>query len=129
MKHQSMTGINTSKEPVKESTKQREAYFLDFAEKARKVCTTALVVTGGFRSADGMAQAISSGAVDFVGLARLLAIETDAPNKLITGSDILTVQPIKGFGMVDKMGLNGNSCLYSAQLKRIGKRTSTKNKS
>jgi 2,4-dienoyl-CoA reductase-like NADH-dependent reductase (Old Yellow Enzyme family) len=116
-----MTGIKSSKEPVKESTKQREAYFLDFAEKARKVCTTALAVTGGFRSADGMAQALSSGAVDFVGLARLLAIETDAPNKLIAGSIILTVQPIKtGFGMVDKMGLM-ETAWYSAQLKRIGK--------
>ncbi len=116
-----MTGINTSKEPVKESTIQREAYFLDFAEKARKVCTTALAVTGGFRSAEGMAQAISSGAVDFVGLARLLAIETDAPNKIISGKTFLAVKPIKtGFGMVDKMGLM-ETAWYSAQLKRIGK--------
>ncbi len=116
-----MTGINTSKEPIKESTIQREAYFLEFAEKARKVCTTALAVTGGFRSADGMAQAISSGAVDFVGLARLLAIEPDAPNKILSGSTIQIVQPIKtGLGMVDKMGLM-ETAWYSAQLKRIGK--------
>jgi 2,4-dienoyl-CoA reductase-like NADH-dependent reductase (Old Yellow Enzyme family) len=116
-----MTGINSSKEPVKESTIQREAYFLEFAEKARKVCTTALAVTGGFRSAEGMAQAISSGAVDFVGLARLLAIETDAPNKIISGKTFLAVKPIKtGFGMVDKMGLM-ETAWYSAQLKRIGK--------
>lgn len=116
-----MTGINASKEPIKESTKQREAYFLEFAEKARKVCTTALAVTGGFRSADGMAQAISSGAVDFVGLARLLAIEPDAPNKILSGSTIQIVQPIKtGLGMVDKMGLM-ETAWYSAQLKRIGK--------
>ena len=115
-----MTGINTSKEPVKESTKQREAYFLDFAEKARKVCTTALVVTGGFRSADGMAQAISSGAVDFVGLARLLAVEPDAPNKLISGQPIQQVKPIKvGVSAIDKMGILETSW-YSAQLKRIG---------
>ena len=115
-----MTGINTSKEPVKESTKQREAYFLDFAEKARKVCTTALVVTGGFRSADGMAQAISSGAVDFVGLARLLAVEPDAPNKLISGQPIQQVKPIKvGVSAIDNMGILETSW-YSAQLKRIG---------
>ncbi len=116
-----MTGVKSSKEPVKESTIQREAYFLDFAEKARKVCTTALAVTGGFRSAEGMAQAVSSGAVDFVGLARLLAIETDAPNKIISGKTFLAVKPIKtGFGMVDKMGLM-ETAWYSAQLKRIGK--------
>lgn len=116
-----MTGVKSSKEPVKESTKQREAYFLDFAEKARKVCTTALAVTGGFRSGDGMAQAISSGAIDFVGIARLLAIETDAPNKLLSGKTIQLVKPIKtGLGMVDKMGLM-ETAWYSAQLKRIGK--------
>ena len=116
-----MTGIKSTKEPVKESTKQREAYFLDFAEKARKVCTTTLAVTGGFRSAEGMAQAISSGAVDVVGLARLLAVEPDAPNKLIAGKPIETVKPIKtGLSMVDKMGLM-ETAWYSAQLKRMGK--------
>lgn len=116
-----MTGIKSTKEPVKESTKQREAYFLDFAEKARKVCTTTLAVTGGFRSAEGMAQAISSGAVDVVGLARLLAIEPDAPNKIIEAKPIETVKPIKtGLGMVDRMGLM-ETAWYSAQLKRMGK--------
>jgi 2,4-dienoyl-CoA reductase-like NADH-dependent reductase (Old Yellow Enzyme family) len=97
---------------VKESTKQREAYFLDFAEKARKVCTTALAVTGGFRSADGMAQAISSGAVDFVGLARLLAIETDAPNKIISGKTFLAVKPIIWHG--GQNGINGNCLVQCA---------------
>lgn len=116
-----MTGINTTKEPIKESTKQREAYFLDFADKARKVCKTALAVTGGFRSSDGMADAISSGAVDFVGIARLLAIEPDAPNKILSGKPILMVKPIKtGFGMIDNKGLM-ETAWYSAQLKRIGK--------
>ena len=116
-----MTGIKSSKEPVKESTKEREAYFLDFADKARKICTTALAVTGGFRSAEGMANAISSGAVDFVGLARLLAIEPDAPNKILSDNNILTVKPIKtGLSMVDKMGLM-ETAWYSAQLKLIGK--------
>jgi hypothetical protein len=68
-----------------------------------------------------MNQAIASGAVDFVGLARLLAIEPDAPNKLLSGKTILTVKPIKtGFGMVDRMGLM-ETAWYSAQLKRIGK--------
>ncbi|MBK9328798.1 MAG: NADH:flavin oxidoreductase/NADH oxidase family protein [Sphingobacteriales bacterium] len=115
-----MTGIHTPKEPVKESTRQREAYFLVFAEKARKVCTTALAVTGGFRTAEGMAQAISSGAVDFVGLARLLAIEPDAPHKILSGKSVLSVKPIKTkLSMVDNMGLM-ETAWYSAQLKRIG---------
>lgn len=116
-----MTGVNSKKNPVKETTKKREAYFLEFAEKARKVCTTALAVTGGFRSAEGMAKAISSGAVDFVGLARLLAIDTDAPNKILSGKPIHFVKPIKtGLPILDNKGLM-ETVWYNEQLKRIGK--------
>lgn len=115
-----MTGVKSTKEPIKESTKQREAYFLEFAEKARKVCTTALAVTGGFRSSQGMAKAISSGAVDFVGLARLLAVDTDAPNKILAGKPIHLVKPIKsGLPMLDNKGLM-ETAWYNEQLKRIG---------
>src|SRR5205085_3252491 len=61
-----MTGI------MKDSTRAREAYFLEFAEKARASVKVPLMLTGGFRTLNGMAQAISSGAVDLVGLARPL---------------------------------------------------------
>jgi 2,4-dienoyl-CoA reductase-like NADH-dependent reductase (Old Yellow Enzyme family) len=117
-----MTGVKTSKEPVKESTRLREAYFLEFAEKARAAVTTPLVVTGGFRSAQGMAQAIESGAVDMVGLARMLAIEPDAPKKLLAGKPTVhTVKPITtGIKAIDKLGLLEISW-YTGQLKRIGR--------
>jgi 2,4-dienoyl-CoA reductase-like NADH-dependent reductase (Old Yellow Enzyme family) len=58
-----------------ESTKQREAYFLDYAEQVRAVTTVPLMVTGGFRSAAGMREAISSGATDLVGLGRPYALD------------------------------------------------------
>jgi 2,4-dienoyl-CoA reductase-like NADH-dependent reductase (Old Yellow Enzyme family) len=38
---------------------------------------TPLAVTGGFRSLRSMADAITGGAVDFVGIARSLAIEPE----------------------------------------------------
>ncbi|HOF51803.1 MAG TPA: NADH:flavin oxidoreductase/NADH oxidase family protein [Rhodoferax sp.] len=122
-----MTGVKTSKEPVKESTRLREAYFLEFAEKARAAVKTPLVVTGGFRSAQGMAQAIESGAVDMVGLARMLAIEPDAPKKLLAGKPTLhTVKPITtGIKAIDKLGLLEISW-YTGQLKRIGRGEPTK---
>ncbi|KGM40792.1 NADH oxidase [Aquabacterium sp. NJ1] len=117
-----MTGVKASKEPVKESTRQREAYFLAFAEKARKAVKTPLVVTGGFRSVRGMADAISSGAVDFVGLARALAIEPDVPKRLLAGQEPREqVRPLKtGISFVDKTGLMEVSW-YTGQLKRIGR--------
>jgi len=117
-----MTGVKADKAPVKDSTRQREAYFLAFAEKARQAVKTPLVVTGGFRSAAGMAEAISSGAVDMVGLARSLAIEPDVPNRLLAGQEPrLQVKPIKtGISLIDKMGLMEVSW-YTGQLKRIGR--------
>lgn len=124
-----MTGVKTSKEPVKESTKAREAYFLDFAEKARAAVDTPLVVTGGFRSAKGMAQAIDSGAVDMVGIARIMAVEPDVPNRLLAGKNpVQVVRPIKtGISAIDKMGLLEISW-YTGQLKRIGRGQPTKPK-
>ena len=111
-----MTGVKQKK-----STQEREAYFIDFAEKARKICTCPLAVTGGFRSVDGMAQAISSNAVDFVGIARLLAIEPDAPNKILSGKNPEhEVTPKKtGIKAIDNMAVMEVSW-YTNQLKRIG---------
>ena len=121
-----MTGIKTQS-PLKESTRQREAYFLDFAEKARAAVKTPLAVTGGFRSPEGMAQAIQSGAVDMVGLARILAIEPDAPQRLLAGKAALhLVKPITtGIQAIDKLGLLEVSW-YTGQLKRIGRGQATK---
>lgn len=122
-----MTGVKAGKEPVRESTRLREAYFLEFAEKARKTVKTPLVVTGGFRSALGMAEAISSGAVDMVGLARVLAIEPDLPNRLLSGKEPRhQVKPIRtGIKAIDKLGLLEISW-YTGQLKRIGNGQSPK---
>jgi 2,4-dienoyl-CoA reductase-like NADH-dependent reductase (Old Yellow Enzyme family) len=117
-----MTGVKDKKaEPVKDSTRQREAYFLAFAEKARQAVKVPLVVTGGFRSAAGMAEAISCGAVDFVGIARSLALEPDLPRRLLAGEEpVHTVKPIRtGIGYIDKMGLM-EVTWYTGQLKRIG---------
>lgn len=109
-----MTGIKA------QSTREREAYFLDFAEKARRAVRTPLVVTGGFRTAQGMAEAIGSGAIDFVGLARPLAVEPDLPLRLLAGEAARhPVQPIRtGIGAIDRLGLLEISW-YTGQLKRI----------
>ena len=75
------------KVPQRASTLAREAYFLDFAEKIRSSVKVPLMLTGGFRSLAGMNEAIQTGAVDLIGLARLLAIEPDAPKSLLAGLD------------------------------------------
>jgi hypothetical protein len=74
-----------------------------------------------------MAQAIESGAVDMVGLARMLAIEPDAPRKLLAGkATVHQVKPITtGIKAIDKLGLLEISW-YTGQLKRIGRGEPTK---
>jgi 2,4-dienoyl-CoA reductase-like NADH-dependent reductase (Old Yellow Enzyme family) len=106
--------------PQKTSTAAREAYFLEFAEKVRSVVKTPLMVTGGFRSLSGMNAALQSGALDIVGLARLMAIDPDAPAALLGGRDSnQLVRPIStGIKPIDRMGLM-EILWYTRQLKRI----------
>ena len=104
----------------KKSTAKREAYFLDFAEKIRHLVKVPLMVTGGFRSFDGMNAALQSGALDIVGLARLMAIAPDSARSLLQGSEPnQAVKPIlTGVKSIDRMGIM-EIMWYSRQLRRI----------
>lgn len=110
----------TMQEQKKASTVAREAYFLEFAEKVRSTVKVPLMVTGGFRSAAGMNAALRSGALDVVGLARLLAIDPDAPAALLQGRDSpQRVRPIiTGIKQIDRLAIM-EVFWYSLQLKRI----------
>jgi imidazole glycerol phosphate synthase subunit HisF len=107
---------------VKESTRQREAYFLEFAEMLRTKVDVPLMVTGGFRSRAAMESALESGACDLVGLGRPLCVEPDLVNQILQGDDFTSVvRPIKtGVKMIDKMALMEVSW-YERQLHRMGK--------
>ncbi|MFZ5723444.1 MAG: NADH:flavin oxidoreductase/NADH oxidase family protein [Pseudomonadota bacterium] len=108
--------------PVRTSTREREAYFLKYAEAIRAhLPKTPLMVTGGFRSADAMRSALASGATDVVGLARPLVVEPDLPKRILAGEDALSkVRPIStGIRMVDEMAMMEVSW-YARQLHRMG---------
>ena len=66
-----------------ESTRAREAYFLEYAEEVRSRVEMPLMLTGGFRSAEAMRSALASGAIDVVGLGRPLALDADGPAGLL----------------------------------------------
>lgn len=108
---------------VRASTRDREAYFLEFADKLRsRIPTTPLMVTGGFRTHRGMSEALATGSLDLCGIARLMAIEPDVADRLLAGEDPLqTVRPIKtGIGPVDRMAIM-EVTWYTRQLRRIGR--------
>ncbi|MCP8968020.1 NADH:flavin oxidoreductase/NADH oxidase family protein [Ectobacillus ponti] len=113
----SMTGKN-----VRESTRQREAYFLTYAEQVRQLVDVPLVVTGGFRSAAGMGRAVQKGATDMVGLARPLAVEPDLPNKILAGDEESRELPpvLTGVKALDDAAML-ELIWYEQQLARIGK--------
>ncbi|MEZ4384550.1 MAG: NADH:flavin oxidoreductase/NADH oxidase family protein [Nannocystaceae bacterium] len=70
----------------KQSTREREGYFLDFVAQMRQEVDVPLAVTGGFRTAAGMESALERGAADMVGLARTLAIQPDFPAQVLSGA-------------------------------------------
>jgi len=73
--------------PVRRSTRAREAYFLDYASAIRRVARMPLMVTGGFRTREGMTAAIGDGAgsgdCDVIGLGRPLCWMPDFPRQLL----------------------------------------------
>ncbi|KAJ5624058.1 hypothetical protein N7510_000367, partial [Penicillium lagena] len=73
-------------EHKKESTKAREAYFIEFAEMIRPhLKKTKLIVTGGFRTSKGMVDAINGGACDGIGIGRPLAAEPFLCKEILEG--------------------------------------------
>ncbi len=71
---------------VRESTRKREAYFLEYAESIRGAANIPLMVTGGFRSRQVMEQALAKGEVDMIGLARPFCTQPNLPTLLINKS-------------------------------------------
>ncbi|MAN61300.1 MAG: NADH:flavin oxidoreductase [Parvibaculum sp.] len=70
---------------MRPSTIAREAYFLDYANEIRGATKLPLLVTGGFRSIEGMNAALASGAADAIGIGRPMCVETDLPAQLLEG--------------------------------------------
>lgn len=71
--------------PMRESTKKREAYFLDYAERIRAVAKMPLMVTGGFRTREVMEAALAENACDVIGIGRPLCTHTDIAGELLRG--------------------------------------------
>jgi 2,4-dienoyl-CoA reductase-like NADH-dependent reductase (Old Yellow Enzyme family) len=72
--------------PKRASTAAREAYFLEFAERFARELTVPIMLSGGFRTREGMIGALRGGAVDLIGLARPLAHEPDLAQRLLAGT-------------------------------------------
>jgi 2,4-dienoyl-CoA reductase-like NADH-dependent reductase (Old Yellow Enzyme family) len=70
-----------------------EGHFLPHAQQARRLLHhSAIMVTGGFRTALAVSEALASGDADMVGLARSLIADPDLPRRWTSG-DVQAVGP------------------------------------
>jgi 2,4-dienoyl-CoA reductase-like NADH-dependent reductase (Old Yellow Enzyme family) len=113
------TAMVTGK-PQRESTRAREAYFLEFAERFSQELSVPVMLTGGFRTRQGMKDALDSGAVDIVGLARPITYEPDLPQRLLDGTaeKSLVTPKTLGHKTVDDLL---NSAWHQQQIARMGR--------
>ena len=104
----------------KKSTIKREVYFMDYIEKARKITTTPLMLTGGFRTTSIMKDAIASNQLDIIGIARPFTVYPNIGNEIFNNSRINFNTKIKKTGV---KGIDGamNIIWYESQIKRLGK--------
>ena len=72
-------------EQRKESTIAREAYFLEYAQDIRKAVSLPLMVTGGFRTREGIEDALQSDVCQIVGIGRPLCADPYCVKKMIAG--------------------------------------------
>lgn len=71
------------------STRLREAFFLKYAHEVRaKFPDVPLIVTGGFRSRQGMQAAITEGGCDLVGVGRPSAVDTAFAKNVILNPSV-----------------------------------------
>lgn len=72
-------------EKRKESTIAHEAYFLEYAQDIRKAVSIPLMVTGGFRTREGINDALQSNVCQIVGIGRPLCADPYCIKKMISG--------------------------------------------
>lgn len=74
---------------MSESTRIREAYFTEFAERVQELDSNVPIqLSGGFRSRNGMADAIDSGVCSLIGLGRSVVLQPDLPKAVLLNPSI-----------------------------------------
>ena len=106
----------------KQSTIEREAYFLDYIEKARKITNKPLLLTGGFRTVKVMEDAIAGGELDMIGLGRPFCLYPNLAQDIFDGKETVfkTPLPTIGIKILDKIG-GVELPWYELQIQRLGK--------
>lgn len=119
---------------ARESTRKREAYFLQYAQAIRAVCRIPIAVTGGFRDATAMQQALDNNELDVVGMARPFCTEPDIAARLLSGQTTsarrdemqlsmgrLAAGRLANFGPFRALNAQGAAAWYYRQIIRLSR--------
>ncbi|EAR01629.1 NADH:flavin oxidoreductase/NADH oxidase family protein [Maribacter sp. HTCC2170] len=109
-----------TKRSERESTRKREAYFLDFAAKIRKHTNIPLMVTGGFRTFDFCEQVLKNKELDMIGFARPFLNDKDFPSSFIKG-DTKKVEDANFDFKIKKLADFAEAGFYDYQIHQIAK--------
>ena len=105
----------------KQSTIDREVYFMDYIKKARKITAKPLMLTGGFRTVELMERALAEDHLDIIGLGRPFCLYPHVADDIFNKGlkKIETPTPLTGIKAIDKIG-GLDVIWYELQIKRIG---------
>jgi 2,4-dienoyl-CoA reductase-like NADH-dependent reductase (Old Yellow Enzyme family) len=118
-------------------TAAREAFFLDYAKAVRaRYPNIILMVTGGFRSREGMKAALESNACDLIGIGRPAAIYPHWPKDVILNEEVEDKDAVVKLSLVKPKGLAAwipvrlihagvDAIYYAGQIQRIGEGKTT----
>lgn len=81
--YEQLSLIGVAPRDVRDSTRKREAYFIEYAARIKAAARIPVMITGGFRSRDVMEKALLDGETDMIGLARPLCTQPDCSIHLI----------------------------------------------
>ncbi|HEX7760024.1 MAG TPA: NADH:flavin oxidoreductase/NADH oxidase family protein [Caulobacteraceae bacterium] len=95
------------------STVAREAYFVAFAGAVRAAAAMPVMVTGGFRTAAGMIEALEGGELDLIGIGRPFIVDPQVAAKLLSG------EVDRAFAAEDRVGLFHILPWFNMQLERL----------
>ena len=106
----------------KQSTIEREAYFLEYIEKVRKITDKPLLLTGGFRTVKVMENALAEKKLDLIGLGRPFCLYPNLAQDIFNRKETIfkTPLPTIGIKLLDKLG-GIELPWYELQIQRLGK--------
>ncbi len=116
------TPVAYAHQSKKQSTRAREGYFLEYAAAMKASLRIPLMVTGGFRSASVMNDAIASKQTDLIGMGRPFIIDPTFPAQLLSGAIDMAPAVEREFPPADALPRGAVLNWFCAQLAILGEK-------